>query len=169
MKREELKNLGLTDEQIDSVMTMNGADITREKGKADKWEGDYKALKATADADAQKYATYDSDMEELATLRAYKEGVEFDQRFTAVLGDSKPVNDMTRKGLSGLFAEAVKDPANEGKTDADIWSGIVSGKEAEYFAGKHTVIMPPHSGKPNADENKAYQDKMYANNPFYRG
>lgn len=169
MKRDELKNLGLTDEQIDSVMTMHGADITREKSKADKWESDYNALKATADADAQKYATYDSDMEELATLRAYKEGVEFDQRFTAVLGDSKPVNDMTRKGLSGLFAEAVKDPANEGKTDADIWSGIVSGKEAEYFAGKHTVVMPPHTGKPNADDNKAYQDKMYANNPFYRG
>jgi hypothetical protein len=169
MKRDELKNLGLTDEQIDSVMTMHGADITREKGKADKWESDYNALKATADADAQKYATYDSDMEELATLRAYKEGVEFDQRFAAVLGDSNPVNDMTRKGLSRLFAEAVKDPANEGKTDADIWSGIVSGKEAEYFAGKHTVVMPPHSGKPNADENKAYQDKLYANNPFYRG
>lgn len=169
MKREELKNLGLTDEQIESVMTMNGADITREKDKAYKWESDYNALKATADADAQKYATYDSDMEELATLRAYKEGVEFDQRFTAVLGDSKPVNDMTRKGLSGLFAEAVKDPANEGKTDADIWSGIVSGKEAEYFAGKHTVVMPSHFGKPNIDDNKAYQDKMYANNPFYRG
>ena len=153
MKRDELKNLGLTDEQIDSVMTMNGADITREKGKADKWESDYNALKATADADAQKYATYDSDMEELATLRAYKEGVEFDQRFAAVLGDSKPVNDMTRKGLSGLFAEAVKDPANEGKTDADIWSGIVSGKEAEYFASKHSVVMPPHVTVKDADRN----------------
>lgn len=153
MKRDELKNLGLTDEQIESVMTMNGADITREKGKADKWESDYNALKATADADAQKYATYDSDMEELATLRAYKDGVEFDKRFTAVLGDSKPVNDMTRKGLSGLFAEAVKDPANEGKTDADIWSGIVSGKEAEYFASKYSVVMPPHSSAREADKN----------------
>ena len=153
MKRDELKNLGLTDEQIESVMTMNGADITREKGKADKLESDYNALKATADADAQKYATYDSDMEELATLRAYKDGVEFDKRFNAVLGDSKPVNDMTRKGLSGLFAEAVKDPANEGKTDADIWSGIVSGKEAEYFASKHSVVMPPHTSVREADKN----------------
>ena len=163
MKREELKNLGLTDEQIDSVMTMNGADITREKGKADKWESDYNALKATSDADAQKYATYDSDMEELATLRAYKEGVEFDQRFTAVLGDSKPVNDMTRKGLSGLFAEAVKDPANEGKTDADIWSGIVSGKEAEYFASKHSAVMPPHSSVREADKNPSPKGVNWVN------
>ena len=163
MKRDELKNLGLTDEQIDSVMTMNGKDITREKGNADKWESDYNALKATADADAQKYATYDSDMEELATLRAYKEGVEFDQRFTAVLGDSKPVNDMTRKGLSGLFAEAVKDPANEGKTDADIWSGIVSGKEAEYFAGKHTVVMPPHSSVRSTDNNPSPKGVNWVN------
>ena len=163
MKREELKNLGLTDEQIDSVMTMNGADITREKGKADKWESDYNALKATADADAQKYATYDSDMEELATLRAYKEGVEFDQRFAAVLGASKPVNDMTRKGLSGLFAEAVKDPANEGKTDADIWSGIVSGKEAEYFASKHSVVMPPHSSVRSTDNNPSPKGVNWVN------
>lgn len=163
MKRDELKELGLTDEQIDSVMTMHGADITREKGKADKWEGEYKALKATADADAQKYATYDSDMEELATLRAYKDGVEFDKRFSAVLGDSKPVNDMTRKGLSGLFAEAVKDPANEGKTDADIWSGIVSGKEAEYFASKHSVVMLPHSSVREADKNPSPKGVNWVN------
>ena len=33
MKREELTALGLTDEQINSVMKMNGDDINREKGK----------------------------------------------------------------------------------------------------------------------------------------
>ena len=34
MKRNELKALGLTPEQIDAVMTMNGNDVNREKQRA---------------------------------------------------------------------------------------------------------------------------------------
>lgn len=34
MKRNDLRAMGLTPEQIDAVMTMNGADINREKAKA---------------------------------------------------------------------------------------------------------------------------------------
>ena len=34
MKRNELRNLGLTPEQIDAVMTMNGNDVNREKAKS---------------------------------------------------------------------------------------------------------------------------------------
>ena len=41
MKREELQTLGLTDEQIDSVMKLNGDDINREKSKF----ADYDAIK----------------------------------------------------------------------------------------------------------------------------
>ena len=35
MKRNELRNLGLTPEQIDAVMTMNGNDVNREKAKSE--------------------------------------------------------------------------------------------------------------------------------------
>lgn len=34
MKRNDLRAMGLTPEQIDAVMTINGADINREKAKA---------------------------------------------------------------------------------------------------------------------------------------
>ena len=34
MKRNDLRALGLTRDQIDTIMTMNGADITREKARA---------------------------------------------------------------------------------------------------------------------------------------
>ena len=34
MKRNDLRALGLTPDQIDTIMTMNGADINREKAKA---------------------------------------------------------------------------------------------------------------------------------------
>lgn len=34
MKRNDLRAMGLTPDQINTIMTMNGADITREKAKA---------------------------------------------------------------------------------------------------------------------------------------
>lgn len=34
MKRNDLREMGLTRDQIDIIMNMNGADITREKAKA---------------------------------------------------------------------------------------------------------------------------------------
>lgn len=34
MKRNDLRELGLTRDQIDTIMNMNGADITREKNRA---------------------------------------------------------------------------------------------------------------------------------------
>ena len=34
MKRNDLRAMGLTPDQIDTIMTMNGADINREKAKA---------------------------------------------------------------------------------------------------------------------------------------
>ena len=34
MKRNDLRELGLTRDQIDTIMNMNGADITREKSRA---------------------------------------------------------------------------------------------------------------------------------------
>ena len=42
MKREELTAAGLTDEQIDKVMKLNGDDINREKAKF----ADYDEIKA---------------------------------------------------------------------------------------------------------------------------
>ena len=34
MKRNDLRKMGLTPDQIDTIMTMNGTDINREKAKA---------------------------------------------------------------------------------------------------------------------------------------
>lgn len=34
MKRNDLRAMGLTPDQIDTIMTMNGTDINREKAKA---------------------------------------------------------------------------------------------------------------------------------------
>lgn len=158
MTREELKNLGLTDEQIDQVMTMHGTGITREKGKATEWETKYNDL----------FAQSQQDTEELATLRTYKEGVEFDKRFTAAVGDRKFVNDVTRTHVFGQFTEAAKDPSNEGKNDSDILAPLLEGHEEEYLKGKVIVSMTPTAPTAKQDELKAIQDEKYGNSPFYK-
>ena len=168
MKREELKNLGLTDDQIDQVMTMHGTGITREKGKATEWETKYNDLVAQNQQNTEKYANYDHDMEELAALRTYKDGVEFDKRFTAAVGDKKFVNDVTRNHVFGQFTEAAKDPSNEGKTDSDILAPLMAGHEEEYLKGKVTVTMTPAATISQTDELKAIQDEKYGKSPFYR-
>ena len=168
MKREELKNLGLTDDQIDQVMTMHGTGITREKGKATEWETKYNDLVAQNQQNTEKYANYDHDMEELAALRTYKDGVEFDKRFTAAVGDKKFVNDVTRNHVFGQFTEAAKDPSNEGKTDSDILAPLMAGHEEEYLKGRVTVTMTPAATIHQTDELKAIQDEKYGKSPFYK-
>lgn len=46
MKREELKALGLTDEQIDKVMSLNGADIEGQKSKTTALQTELDGVKA---------------------------------------------------------------------------------------------------------------------------
>lgn len=45
MKTEQLKELGLTDDQIKAVMAENGKDVTAEKGKYETLKTDYEAAK----------------------------------------------------------------------------------------------------------------------------
>lgn len=45
MTREELRNLGLTDEQVDGVMRIHGADVTASNSKIDSLNGELVKLK----------------------------------------------------------------------------------------------------------------------------
>ncbi|WP_018592617.1 phage scaffolding protein [Terrisporobacter glycolicus] len=71
MKREFLKNLGLTDEQIDSIMAENGKDIEKHKASLDKANQDLETTKEKvtglemqlADANTQIQQFNDMDIE----------------------------------------------------------------------------------------------------------
>jgi hypothetical protein len=162
MEREFLRNLGLTKEQEDAIMEEHGKTVkTHVDGKntalADLNKANEK-LATVADYDAIK-----SELEtlragqpevdkELKELRDYKTGREYGDRFTAVVGDKKFVNDVTREHAFGKFTAAVADPANEGKTDSDIFAAVIEGKDAEWFASKVGIMMTPSN--PHADPNQ---------------
>lgn len=66
MTREELKNLGLTDEQIDKVMDSHGKVVNATKEKADKAE----ALQSQIDDYKQQIKDRDKQLEELKKVDA---------------------------------------------------------------------------------------------------
>lgn len=176
LDRATLEGMGISAENIDTIMRLNGNTINAERQGRQQLEADLQ----TARDELARRADYDDVVNERDTLRqnatateneigelrAFKETTECRSRFTAAQGARKFVNSVTEKQAFADFVTASKNPENEGKNDEDIFESVV---EDDYFSGKHSVFMTPHTGKPNADENKAYQDKMYANNPFYRG
>lgn len=177
MEREFLRNLCLTKEQEDAIMEEHGKTVkTHIDGKNTALADLKKAnerLATVADYDAIKSeletfrASQPEVDKELKELREYKTGRENGDRFTAVVGDRKFVNDVTREHVFGKFTAAVADPANEGKTDSDIFASVTDGKDAEWFASKVGIVMTPSNNKySNPDE--AYMDAKYGSNPYYR-
>lgn len=161
MEREFLRNLGLTREQEDAIMEEHGktvkthidgkntalADLNKANEKL-ATVADYGAIKSELETFRAGQPAID---EELTSLRAYKQGREYGDRFTAVVGDKKFVNDVTREHAFGKFTAAVADPANEGKTDSDIFASVTEGKDAEWFASKVGIVMTPSHDTPPQD------------------
>lgn len=153
MERAKLKGYGLTDEQIDEIMTDHGAVVNAAKSGMTGLQEEITNLKGQLAAHAD-YDTIKSELEtlhngqpaidqELKDLRAWKKSREYGDRFTSATGDKKWVNDVTREHAFGLFTAAADDPANEGKTDADLFTAITDGKEREWFSSRVTINMAP--------------------------
>lgn len=149
MERAKLKEIGLTDEQIEAVMADHGkavnaaldgkaaltAKVTELEGKLTEY-ADYSALK-------EEIETLRAGNEELATLRAEKESRDYGDRLTAAMNGRQFVNGVTRDHVFGKFVEAAKDPANNGKNDADLLAAVIGDNEADYIKSKVSITMTP--------------------------
>lgn len=149
MERAKLKEIGLTDEQIEAVMADHGkavnaaldgkaaltAKVTELEGKLTEY-ADYSALK-------EEVETLRAGNEELATLRAEKESRDYGDRLTAAMNGRQFVNGVTRDHVFGKFVEAAKDPANDGKNDADLLAAVIGDNEADYIKSKVSITMTP--------------------------
>lgn len=177
MKREEILAIindaeKSAEEKRDAIMELNGADITRERGKAAKLEERITALEndvATAAENAGKYADHDALVKERDELIAEKTERGMQDRFAKALGDNKPRNEYTKAGLFAAFRDALASKDNKGKTDADVLSNIIGDKSEDLFDTPVKVNMTGVNPKVTAgsDDLKAYMDEMYKNSPFY--
>lgn len=152
MKREDLQTLGLTDEQINSVMKLNGDDINREKSKF----ADYDAIKqqlekANATIDGMKdyddvKASVAKYQQEAETAKKEAEAkvkrLELQAKIKDFTSNKKFVNDLTRDAINAQLESALNDDANKGKSLDDLLKALTDGKE-DIFREENTPT-PPH-------------------------
>lgn len=169
MKREEIKAIfaDATDEQLKSVMDLNGADVEKVKSKVtaleaelkekkedfDKLNGEFEALKATNASGEDWRAKFEAlQAENLAKEkqaeadRILKEKTDnINSRFNEAVGERQFSHDAIREAYLRKFGEALENKEYEGKSDADILHALTK-DDARAFTGVTTVKIS--GGKP---------------------
>ena len=182
MTREELKALGLTDEQINQVMASHGKTLNEVKEKADKVDGlesqieDYKGQLAERDEQLEDLGKKAKDNEELTSeIEQLKEANEttkteyegklqqqsFDHKLESTLGSAKVKNAKAIKAL--LDMDTIK-------LDGDILKGLdtqLEGlKESDpYLFEEEKEPNSPKivtGGNPDGGNNNAVDDPFAA-------
>ena len=151
MKREELTAAGLTDEQINLVMKLNGDDINREKAKYSDYDDVKKQLeKANATIDGMKdyedvkakVTQYQQEAENAKKEAAAKvQQLEDKARVKDFTSSRKFVNELTRDAINAQLYDAMNDAANKGKSLDDLLKAITDGK-TDIFKDEN-VPTPP--------------------------
>lgn len=174
MKREEimaiLEDAGQDNAtKLQNILNLNGADINSHKQRIKTLEDAAANHSAELEAERGKYKDYDTILQERDALKSEKEAIEFESRFSEVLGKNKPKNDFTKNGLIDLFKGEIAKDENKGKPDSEIFAAMVKGKEAEYFEPSVRINMSPINPAVQTPTNtEAYLDELYKNNPFYK-
>ena len=151
MKREELEAAGLTAEQINTVMKLNGDDINREKSKfADYDEIKAQLEKANATLDGMKdyeavkadVLKYQQEAEQAKADAAAKvQQLELQAKIKEFTNNKKFVNDITREAINGQLESALNDAANKGKSLDDLFKELTDGK-ADIFKEDNQPTPP---------------------------
>lgn len=90
MKREELKGLGLSDEQVDKVMGIHGTDVNELKGQVSQ---------LTTERDGLKQRASDSDKQLNELKSAHKNDKDFQAEIDKLKADNKAKDDAASKQL----------------------------------------------------------------------
>lgn len=149
MTRDELKGIieGISDEQLKKILDINSADI----GKA---KADFETVKGQFDEAQKKITDYETEIEGLRDStgeaeklkervkelqktiddrKAADEAAEQDRklsdRFGAAIGEAKFLNEFTKNGLFSEFKAAIADKSNEGKSDKEIYEGLIKDRD----------------------------------------
>ena len=168
MKREELKQIAeLTDEQLDKIMAINGADVEKVKAKVTALEADLKEAKETIDktntefealkssnAGAEEYKTKyealvaenEAKAKQAEAERILREKTEnINNRFNTVLGDKKFSHEAIREAYLKKFGEALESKDFEGQSDEQIIHTLTK-DDATAFTGVTAVKL--QGGRP---------------------
>ena len=187
MTREDIKKHfpEATEEQISGLLDINSRDIGRHKNAAEMAQNDLKTAKETISnleknqgdvAALQK--TIDeykaADEKRQADAKAAAERAErlgrFDKAHAEASKNRKWLNDFTRDGIFAQFEKALADDANKGKSDVQIYNGLINdekGVKPGLFEAQVNGGMTGMGNNPSGDA--AWLQQKYKGNPFFEG
>ena len=164
MKREEIKSIfaDATDEQLKSVMDLNGADVEKAKSKVTALETELKEKKADFDKLNTEFETlktanasgedWKAKFEALQAENVAKEKQaeadrilaekteSINKRFEAVLGDKKFNHDAIREAYLKKIGDALESKEYEGQSDSDILPALTN-DDKNAFEGVTAVKL----------------------------
>jgi hypothetical protein len=164
MKREEIKAIfpEATDEQLKSVMDLNGADVEKAKSKVTSLESELKEKKAdfeklntefealkTANASGEEWKTkYEAIVAENEAKAKQAEAdrilaekkADTEKRFNECVGDKKFSHDAIKASYLKKFADALDSEEYKGKGDAEIFHALTK-DDATAFTGVQAVKL----------------------------
>ena len=152
MTREELKKIveGITDEQLDKILGINGADINKAKNGVDSLKNEIETLKNAKKELAEKVTTltdsagtaenYKKELEKLQKEIKDKAEAEAKQKadseLTAAIensfGDKKFSSDYVRRGIIADMKAEIAKPENKGKGYSEIFEALTKDKEGLF-------------------------------------
>ena len=190
MTREDIKKHfpEATDEQISGLLDINSKDIGKHKTAAETAAADLKKAKDTI-ADLEKNAKDAAALQKTSDdykaaeeqrqkdAKASQERAErmgrFEKAHTEANKDRKWLNDFTRDGIFAQFEKALTDTANTGKSDVEIYNGLIKddkGVKPGLFEAQVSGsggYMGGMGGSPSGDN--AWLQQKYKGNPFFEG
>lgn len=141
MKRDFLKELGLSDDQINSIMAENGKDIEKAKGDFEKVSTELEQTKADlekANQTMDKFKDYDQTKADVEKYKAdlekskadYEQKIEKMERIAKIkdfTSSKKFVNDFTRDSINNMIEIELSKKENK-KTIEDLFKEMTEGK-----------------------------------------
>ena len=190
MTRDDIKKHfpEATDDQISALLDINSRDIGKHKTAADTAAADLKKANETIsemeknakDAEALQKTIDDykaADEKRRADAKAAAERAErmgrFEKAHEEAGKDRKWLNDFTRDGIFALFESALTEDGNKGKSDVQIYNGLINddkGVKPGLFEaqanGSGSRGMGGMGGNPGGES--AWLQQKFKNNPFFQ-
>lgn len=172
MRRDQITEIfkDATKDQIDQLLNINSADISKALGSAGDVQQKLDAANnkiAELQAKAEKAEALQQENNQLKEAEKQRveaekkaqERAELEERFNSVSGDKKYIHDMVREGVLNDFGKALADKANRGKGDKEIFEAIT--KDKGYFSSENPPADMGGVGKVTGDDNDKLSDAEY--------
>ena len=158
MTRDEIRGIieGISDEQLKKILDINSHDVGKAKNLAAELQKALEAAEAESAEVKEKLSlleTVQCEADEMKnevvrlqkvideaekTQQREKAEAELEKRFNAANGGKEFVNMFTKNGVFNEFCTAAAAEENAGKSDAEIYSSLICGKE-NIFVPDSTV------------------------------